>query len=98
MKRQLQGTCAAQRLLFAGRELPDHATLAECGVSLESTLDALHTHVLEGIEDFLVRQPGDRPRAEDDPEGEGFAASFLAEHAAPRSVRAAASEAYGGVG
>ena len=41
VKRQLQGTCAAQRLLFAGRELPDHATLAECGVSLESTLDAL---------------------------------------------------------
>ena len=32
VKRQLQGTCAAQRLLFAGRELPDHATLAECGV------------------------------------------------------------------
>ena len=41
VKQQLQGTCAAQRLLFAGRELPDHATLAECGVSLESTLDAL---------------------------------------------------------
>ena len=36
---QLQG--AAERLLFAGKELPDDATLAECGVSRGSTLDAL---------------------------------------------------------
>ena len=36
---QLQGT--AERLLFAGKELPDDATLAECGVSRGSTLDAL---------------------------------------------------------
>jgi hypothetical protein len=36
---QLQG--AAERLLFAGKELPDDATLAECGVSPGSTLDAL---------------------------------------------------------
>ena len=41
VKQQLQGTCAAERLLFAGRELPDHSTLAECGVSRESTLGAL---------------------------------------------------------
>ena len=41
VKRQLQGTCAVERLLFAGRELPDHTTLAESGVSCESTLDAL---------------------------------------------------------
>ena len=38
---QLQGACAAERLLFAGKELPDDATLAECGVSRENTLDAL---------------------------------------------------------
>ena len=36
---QLQG--AAERLLFAGKELPDDATLAEYGVSRGSTLDAL---------------------------------------------------------
>ena len=36
---QLQG--AAGRLLFAGKELPDDATLAEYGVSRGSTLDAL---------------------------------------------------------
>ena len=69
-----------------------------CHSSVDQTLDELHTHVLERIEDFLMRQPGDRPLAADDPEGEQFAASFLA-GAEPLGAGVAASEAFGsGVG
>ena len=63
--------------------------------SVERTLDELHAAVLERIEDFLMRQPGDRPLAADDPEGEQFAASFLA-GAEPLGAGVAASEAFGG--
>ena len=31
----------AERLVFGGKGLPDHATLAECGVPRDSTIDAL---------------------------------------------------------
>ena len=31
----------AERLVFGGKDLPDHATLAECGVPRDSTIDAL---------------------------------------------------------
>jgi hypothetical protein len=31
----------AERMVFGGKDLPDHATLAECGVARDSTLDAL---------------------------------------------------------
>jgi hypothetical protein len=31
----------AERLVFGGKGLPDHATLAECGVPQDSTIDAL---------------------------------------------------------
>ena len=68
-----------------------------CHSSVDRTLDELHTHVLERIEDFLMRQPGDRPLAADDPEGEQFAASFLAGAGAePLGAGVAASEAFGG--
>ena len=63
--------------------------------SVERTLDELHTAVLERIEGFLMRQPGDRPLAADDPEGEQFAASFLA-GAEALCAGVAASEAFGG--
>ena len=44
-----------------------------------------------------MRQPGDRPLAADDPEGEQFAASFLAGAGAePLGAGVAASEAFGG--
>ena len=69
--------------------------LACAASSVERTLDELHAAVLERIEDFLMRQPGDRPLAADDPEGEQFAASFLA-GAEPLGAGVAASEAFGG--
>ena len=69
--------------------------LACAASSIERTLDELHAAVLERIEDFLMRQPGDRPLAADDPEGEQFAASFLA-GAEPLGAGVAASEAFGG--
>ena len=31
----------AERMVFGGEDLPDHATIAECGVARDSTLDAL---------------------------------------------------------
>ena len=31
----------AERMVFGGKDLPDHATIAECGVARDSTLDAL---------------------------------------------------------
>ena len=76
--------------------LVTHINVLACAASsVERTLDELHAAVLERIEDFLMRQPGDRPLAADDPEGEQFAASFLA-GADPLGAGVAASEAFGG--
>ena len=49
--------------------------------SVETTLDVLHTHVLESIEAFLMRLPGgaSHPLEADDPEGESWALTHSAD-------------------